>query len=340
MCTGGAETMLVDIANEQAARGNDVTLLVINDRYEDAVLAGLGVGVRLVKFNRRPGSSRPAAIVRLNMFIRKTDPEVVHLHAHNLPPFIFFGKRRSLLTIHDVGTSLRFTGRIKLAAISTAVADYIKSVKPDADVTTVENGINTSLVLPRVSAPLRAGSPVRIVQVARLNSEKKGQDILIDALALLRCRGINATVTFIGDGADRAELEARAARAGIAPYVIFEGSQPRGKVYSHLRDFDIMCHPSRFEGFGLTVAEGMAAGLPLIVSEGDGPWEVADRGRLCRPFLTGDAAACADALQYVTERYPEALALAEEAKAYVARKYSVSRMVDEYMAMYQSLAAH
>ena len=167
-------------------------------------------------------------------------------------------------------------------------------------------------------------------------ASKKGQDVLVDAIARLRSRGIDATATFIGDGADMDMLRRRAAELGIADHVEFEGARSRAYIYSRLKDFDIMCHPSRYEGFGLTVAEGMAAGLPLVLPEFDGPWEVAGRGEFCRSFRSGDPEACADALADVIARYPEALRLAARAAEYTARKYSVSRMVDEYIDYYTS----
>ena len=46
--------------------------------------------------------------------------------------------------------------------------------------------------------------------------------------------------------------------------------------------------PSRFEGFGLTVAEAMAAKTPVLVSSGDGPEEVVDHGRYGYLFDKGN----------------------------------------------------
>ena len=57
-------------------------------------------------------------------------------------------------------------------------------------------------------------------------------------------------------------------------YVRFLGKQTQDYVAAHLTDYDLFVQPSRWEGFGLTVAEAMAAGVPVLVSEGQGPAEV------------------------------------------------------------------
>lgn len=97
-----------------------------------------------------------------------------------------------------------------------------------------------------------------------------------------------------------------------------------------------MCHPSRYEGFGLTIAEAMAAGLPLALTAGDGPWEVAAHGRLCASFANGDSAACADAVSRVISDYDSALARAAEALKYVAR-FDIAAMVANYNSFYKNL---
>ena len=53
----------------------------------------------------------------------------------------------------------------------------------------------------------------------------------------------------------------------LEKHVRFLGNQSREYVYSHLKDYDLFVQPSRFEGFGLTVAEAMAACVPVLVTQ-------------------------------------------------------------------------
>ena len=336
MLTGGSETMLVDIVNEQARLGHEVELLIINSQINEDIIKGMVPEVRVSRFNRRQGSMPLLLMARLNLFVARRHPDVIHLHSHKLPGLLRIMRGRTVFTVHDINTPMQYAGGVSMAAISDAVKYYILEQRPGAHVRTVLNGIVIENI--RLHEPRNNDSEFRIVQVGRLMASKKGQDILIDALTKLLARGYRATVTFIGDGADLESLKAQATRLGIADKVIFEGARDRAYIYKRLADFDIMCHPSRYEGFGLTVAEGMAAGLPLVVPEFGGPWEVAGSGRYCRSFASGDASACADALAAVMDSYAEAAALAEKGRKYVADNFSVRRMVADYIAYYKTLS--
>ena len=87
------------------------------------------------------------------------------------------------------------------------------------------------------------------------------------------------SVAFIGEGDSRTFLEKMSADLNVADRVDFLGLKDRDYIYQHLCDYDLMCHPSRFEGFGLTVAEGMVAKLPVLVATGDGPYEIIGQGK-------------------------------------------------------------
>lgn len=334
MLTGGAETMLVDIANLQVASGHDVELLIVNKGEDESVMSRLDKRVKVSRFNREPGSKPYLLMLRLNMFILRRRPDIAHLHMHKLTGLIKVRLNRTLFTVHDMDMPMVYAARSNMAAISDAVLADVKERVPDAKIRLVRNGIITSAIERR---PARETPSFHIVQVGRLMASKKGQDILIDAVALLLQKGFKVEATFIGDGADRAELEAQSLRLGIADRIHFTGAMDRESIYKSLKDYDIMCHPSRYEGFGLTIAEGMAAGLPLVLPEFGGPWEVADSGRLCESFRSGDATDCARALEKVIENYPSALQLAQEAKDYAIANFNIERTVKEYETLYNDL---
>lgn len=327
--------MLVDLVNEQIAAGNDVSLLIVNDDVEPYLVGKLSPEVKVSYFRRRPGANPLPLFFRLNRFLLKERPDAVHAHSVKLPALIRVMRNRVVYTVHSLAVPLQYVKGIRKAAISEAVRADVTARDPEASVVTIENGIVAKEIGQRQALPL--SRPVKIVQVGRLASDLKGQDILIDALAILRGKGVDATVTFIGDGADMEALKERARTAGVADRVVFEGLRTREQIYSHLKDFDIMCHPSRFEGFGLTVAEGLVAGLPLVVPEKGGPWEVAGEGRFCTSFTSGSAQACADALEKVIDNYPEALTQAALGRDYVLDRFTVSRMAGEYLALYRTL---
>ena len=67
----------------------------------------------------------------------------------------------------------------------------------------------------------------------------------------------------------------------------------------HLADYDLLVQPSLFEGFGLTVAEALAAKVPVLVSDSMGPYEVTGYGECGYVFKTGDSGDCAAVLSRI-----------------------------------------
>ncbi len=337
---GGSETMLVDILNGQAERKQKVALLIVNNKYNEQLLSTISPEVRIVKLMREPGSNPLKLMWTLNRSIHQLNPDIIHVHSPKLCFLIRQKRKRMLMTVHSLFTSMKYSKNIPMVAISEAVKDYVISSVPNAKVSVIGNGIKTADIAVRPARPF--GDCFKIVQVARLDFAHKGQDILLKALFQLReKRSKNVTVTFIGDGSDRRVLEAIADAYKFGDAVCFKGERDRNYIYSHLQEYDAMCHPSRSEGFGLTVAEGMAAGLPLLLTEGDGPWEVADNGRLCESFKKSNPKDCADAIERVMNDYNNASVRATIARQYVSR-YDISKTVDNYLDYYKKLldAAH
>ncbi len=332
---GGAETMLVDIINGQLARGLKVTLLIVNRGINESLISKLDPRVQTIRMNRRQGNKPLLMMLRLNLLVARLAPDIIHVHHHKFCRLIQWRRNRLLLTVHDVNTPMIYCSGSRMVAITAAVEDYVRGIVPSARIQTIYNGIRTADIPARV--PGFPTGNIKLVQVARLMAEKKGQDVLIRALGELHRRGIdNVEATFIGTGDDMDMLRNLAEAEGVSDRIHFDGLRDRDYIYAHLHEYDAMCHPSRWEGFGLTIAEGMAAGLPLVVSHGDGPWEVAGHGRLCLSFPAGDHKACADAIARLIAGWDEAETRAAEAREYV-RRFDISRTVDEYITYYRTL---
>lgn len=332
---GGAETLVADLANRQVEAGHDVTLLVVNTDIDPALLDTLSPSVHRKFFNRRPGSRNPLHILRLNLYMLREKPDAVHIHNIRIAGMLLPAlKRGAVFTLHTTGIPLEMARGLKLAAISPTVKAEALERYPDAEITVINNSIDIDRVSRRPAAPL--GDMMKIVQLGRLFPEVKGQDLLVKALGILRRKGIcNITADFIGEGEGRVEIERLAAEEGVAGQVKLLGSLSRSDTYSRLGQYDLMVHPSRIEGFGLAVAEGMAACLPVVVPDKGAPCEIADNGRLAITFRYGDAQSLAEALEAIISDYSKAAALTAPARDYVCRHYSLQSMVDAYQRFYQ-----
>ncbi|MGA4643394.1 glycosyltransferase family 4 protein [Limisphaera sp. 4302-co] len=131
----------------------------------------------------------------------------------------------------------------------------------------------------RARAGLNPGDLV-VGKVARLFKLKGHDDLLAVAPALLR-RFPHLRFLFVGDGAWRARLEARARALGVDGAVRFVGLVPPESMPHWMGVMDVVVHLSRREGLPRALPQALAAGKPVVAYACDGAPEV------CRPGETG-----------------------------------------------------
>jgi len=164
----------------------------------------------------------------------------------------------------------------------------------------VPSGVPTAAL--RATAPSRAAARARlglgpgafvVVGVGRL-VPIKGFDLLVAALPALLARVPAAHVVLVGDGEERAALEARAAALGVAGRLRITGAV--GDVTGHLAAADVLAAPSRNEGMGRVLVEAMALGLPVVGAAVGGIPDVIEDGGCGLVVPPEDPAALAEAL--------------------------------------------
>lgn len=336
---GGIETMLVNLANEQARAGNEVHIFVVNDLVDASLLDRLDKIVHVHLLGRRPGSPSPLPYIRLNGKLHALAPDVVHLHYIKMARLVWVPslRRKMCATLHTM-TSKAATGEIRrcgpVFAISEMVRDDVK-MRFGIDVVTVYNGVKLNEIEVRNDRPF--GRPIHIVQVGRLDHRVKGQDILLQAAAELQACGMeDFKIDFIGGGDSQDYLQHLARELGVADKVEFMGSLPQEYVFAHLRDYDLFVQPSRIDGFALTVAEAMAAKVPVVVSDCQGPYEVIARGRYGRTFRGEDSKDLAKAIADSVRSGYDA-ATAQESRDYACRNFDISATARRYEEEYRKL---
>lgn len=329
--TGGAETMLVDIVNAQAAT-QDVALFIVNDKIDRTLLEKISPRCELYCIGRKPGSRNPMPWIRLNLELARYKPDVIHFHLEGLRRMVF-NPAPKVFTIHNIHTSGReYPSFQALYAISDGVRKYTE--KQGFESVTVWNGIRTEDVSRKVGSPYHPGDECRIVCTGRLYTPHKGQDILVEALAILRDKGIrNFHLDFIGDGESAGNLEKMVGDLGLSDKVTFRGRRDREWIYAHLRDYDLSVLPSRSEGFGLSVAEAMCAKVPVLVCDLDGALDVIDGGRLGMTFRTGDTASLAGRIaSFIGEGGDERVL--DEALDYARTHFDIRITAERYIEEY------
>jgi glycosyltransferase involved in cell wall biosynthesis len=327
--TGGAETMLVDLVNEQV-KSEQVTILVVNDMVNKSLACKIDSNCKVRLFGRKLGSKSLIPWIKLNAFLWKYRPDVIHFHLEGMRMMVFYPAPK-VFTIHNMHTSGKeYPKYDALYAISDAVKELTKQQGFEA--TTICNGIHPEKIVEKND--LQEKNLYRLVCVGRLYTPHKGQDILVDALAILRDKGItNFHVDFIGDGESRPELERQIRNLEVDKYVTLVGQKDRSYIYSHLCEYDLYILPSRSEGFGLTVAEAMCAKVPVMVSDLDGPMEVINEGKLGMHFKSEDPVDMASQLAAFIKEGPDAEVI-EKAFEYARENFDIKRVAMAYIESY------
>lgn len=333
---GGQETMLINIANVQV-KEHEVIVLIVNKDYDNELVRLFSPSVRIVCADRPRSSKNPWFLLKLNLLIYKLRPDVVHSHYEKLVLYLVKLGYKFVYTIHGFTIPPKYLkANRNLVAISKGIKKDVKE-RAHVDSTVIYNGIKVEDIKQKNKLhSYKANRPFRIIQVSRLYHEVKGQDVLIKAVAILKNKGYtNIIVDFIGEGASYEFLRELAKCNGLTD-VNFLGAKPVDYIKTNLCDYDLFVQASRHEGFGLTVAEAMAAKVPLLVSECDGLLEVVDEGKYSLVFEKGSVADCAAKIEeLITSDIEKLQQRVEDAWNYVNDNFNVTKTADRYIQYYE-----
>lgn len=130
----------------------------------------------------------------------------------------------------------------------------------------------------------------KIVSVGRI-CYQKNYEALVEVAKIVFGETSGWTWDIYGDGNDRPKIEKLIIENGLEPYVVLKGNV--SNMYDLYKDYAFQVMTSRFEGFPMTLLEGMANGLPLVGFGVDGVGEViknGENGYLIEPFDVSDMA--------------------------------------------------
>jgi glycosyltransferase involved in cell wall biosynthesis len=104
---------------------------------------------------------------------------------------------------------------------------------------------------------------VKLLCVGRL-SPAKGQVLLVQACSQLRHKGLDFSLTLVGDGPDRQRIEQEIARLQLNKHIFLTGSLNQEAVKAHFAQADIFVLPSLAEGIPVVLMEAMSSGVPCV----------------------------------------------------------------------------
>ncbi|RFS85092.1 glycosyltransferase family 1 protein [Actinomadura spongiicola] len=342
----GSDRMFIESVRALAPHGRVVVSLPADGPLSAALRdAGAEIVVQPVPVLRKAYLS-PVGIVRLAFaglrslpravrLLRRERPAALYVNTVTLPLWMLAGRLARVPTVchvHEaedgvprpVRAALHLPLRLARGVIVNSRATAAAVGRPGENARLIYNGVEEP---PEPVAAPRAepGPPARVVLVGRL-SQRKGSDIAVKAVRLLRERGRDVTLTLVGDvfpGYEWFEKELRAEVGDDEGAVTFSGF--RTSVWDSFAESDIAIVPSRVEPFGNVAVEAMLAGRPLVVADTQGLVEIVtdgDNGVVVRP---DDPAALADGIARLLDDWDGALAMAKRARDDAARRFGKDR---------------
>ncbi len=187
----------------------------------------------------------------------------------------------------------------------------------------IHNGVDPE---PFRDLPSRRGAGEPLVMAVGRLSPEKGQDVLLEALALLP--GVRGAL--VGDGSLRPALEERASRPDLSGRVRFLGL--RADVPACLAEADLFVLPSRYEAQGMVVVEAMMAGLPIVATRVGGVPGILEDGKTGRLVPPADPTAMAAGIRETLAEGGRAMG--EAARQHALRHLDTGSMVEAYARLY------
>lgn len=223
----------------------------------------------------------------------------------------------------------------RFVAPSSAVAKSLRdSGFPAEQIVTIRNGLPLEdyLIHPRTPGPKSENAS--LLYVGRL-VPGKGVQCLLEALPRVRRAYPNVTLTVVGDGPFRAELERLCASLGLWELTRFIGEQPRSRLPKLYAEADLAVIPSFSDVFPYVALEAAASGVPVVATAVGGlPEALGDDVVLVPPT---DPGALAAGILTVLEAPELAAVRASQAKDRCLAQFSFETMVDRIEALYGEL---
>lgn len=270
---GGLERVVSSLANGYVKDGHDVQIIVLSKGKRNSLITEIDPKVKVIFLNG-------GIIHKISEIRRLTEGRIVHIHFGDgkIHPIIRMGllNRKVVITCHSVYSHKRnillnnidrlFSLQAKkIVAVSDAVREFcVNEVKiADNKVCVIKNGIERN----GEKISIEKKNTLNIVSLASLYPHKN-HVYLIRALAeLKKQQEIPFKLYMIGDGPCMAELYLEAVDLGLGDNIVWYGAVwQKNLVRDIIKKSDVFVSASKYEGFPISILEGMIYGLPMILS--------------------------------------------------------------------------
>lgn len=337
-----SETFIANELAELSRRGVDVCILSLRlpqERLRHSLIARAGLD-RKVCYEREAFAQ----------VLRAFQPQLLHAHFATSAteaaaalavalgvPYCFTAHGYDIYRKPPADFGQRAAAAAALITVCQANAEFVSrsfGVAPE-HIRVIPCGIDIERFHP---APAPPAEP-HIVCVARLHPPKN-QQLLLEACALLRDRGLRFRCSLIGEGDEREALTAARAALGLEELVDMPGAAEQDEVRAWWQRASIAVLSSRSEGMPVSLMEAAACGVPAVATAVGGVPELVDDGVTGLVVPAGDARALASALERLLREPELRQRLGRAARRRALERYSVIQQVDSLMAVWNEALGH
>jgi len=364
---GGAERIVIDIVrilNQNAS--NLVKLILFEDKIEYDVedIKNL-IEIVPSKVQLSITKKHHLSITELQKTIERFQPDSIHSHlfeAEIVSRSCNFPKAKWFTHSHDRMRSLnnlnllsikskrdltnyfekryllkcyRKNGGNNFIAISEDISNFLRTVLPKdlQSIQLLQNAIDVKrFEKPMDFNKVKNNAVFNMVSIGRLDKNKNHQ-LLIDVVLELKNRKIPVHLTIVGEGDERISLQEKIVQLNLSDQLSLVGLQEKVEMY--LWNADLYIHSAITEGFGLTLIEAMACGLPVVCTDGKGNRELIQEGE--NGFMVGerDPKLLAGKIELLLKNDNLRQAMGEKARKF-AQGFGIEKYVESLLLLYKN----
>lgn len=348
---GGAQRMVINMANEFARRGHHVDLLLAHKTgtYENLI----GRDVNVVDFSKK---RTVLALPRLLGYLKQNKPDIVlsaltHANITLLMAKVlsfqlktkFVVSERNYFSIRNKSKGNKvFPALIKLlypradgiVGISKGVAQDLEKITGIKDrIQWIHNPVVTSELIEEANVKEIEKSKIPVIVTSGRLVAQKDYPTLLKAFAQL-LEEKQAHLMILGQGELEEQTKQLARDLGINEHVTFKGFLDKPLQTMAMADLFVLS--SRWEGFGNVVVEALLCGLPVVSTDCPaGPAEILEEGKYGTLVPVNDPAALARAMSDALDKPKN-----PEKQKQRAMDFTVEKICEQYETLFNQLIAH
>lgn len=340
---GGAEKVVADLADQMVLRGHEVKIVYLKG---EATVRPKSQIVELIYLGLESFKNIIVASKKYRQLIHQYQPDVVHAHMVHANIFARLNRighkvSKLICTAHSSNEG----GRIRMLAYkyTNFLSDFNTNVSQNAVCEFIRSGAFTQNNLCHIYNGIdldyfknnhnkEQKKNISLLAVGRFNDAKDYPNLL-KAIALVVQQYPNIHLNIAGDGELRFEIEILIEQLQLSNYVTLLGRQE--DIPSLMQQADVFILASKYEGFGLVVAEAMASGTFVVATDCGGVKEVmGEMGFLVPPQ---NSQTLANAIIHAVQ-LPEDKRIDNNQRAlqHVQRNFDLNKIIDQWERIYVS----